>query len=148
MKKILTAVVLGSLLTMIVLPMVASAQFEGPAECCKIHRNIKVGGVSYKKDDIVGAPDGYCPIGNIDVATTEWGTVCLVNTITYATDWVFYILTTIVVIMIIAGGFIYLTAAGDPEKAGKGKSFIVYALIGLAIALFARVIPAIVAAMF
>ena len=68
------------------------------------------------------------------------------NTITYATNWVFYILTLIVVIMIIWGGFTYLTAAGNPEAAGKGKTIILYALIGLAIALVARVIPAIVKA--
>ncbi len=37
------------------------------------------------------------------------------------------------VIMVIYGGFIYLTAAGDTEKAGKGKTVIMYSVIGLVI---------------
>jgi hypothetical protein len=54
------------------------------------------------------------------------------------------ILMVIAVIMIVWGGFTYLTAAGDPEKAGKAKTIIVYALVGIAIALFAKALPSII----
>lgn len=37
------------------------------------------------------------------------------------------------IIMIIIGGFLYLTSAGDEEKAKKGKKFLLYALLGLVI---------------
>jgi len=46
--------------------------------------------------------------------------------------------------MIVFGGFYYVTAAGDPERVGKGRQFIIYALIGFIIALLARLIPAVV----
>ena len=46
--------------------------------------------------------------------------------------------------MIIYGGFTIITAAGSPEKAGKGKSIITYAMIGVAVAVLARIIPSVV----
>ena len=66
------------------------------------------------------------------------------NTIYSATNWLFMILVLLSVLFIIYGGFAYITASGDPEKAGKGGKIIVYALVGLAIALFAKVIPSVV----
>ena len=130
MKKILRAVVLGSLLTGLIIPLAASAQPETlPGNCT----------LKYDFSEI----DPACTEG-ATVSTDEHGICCMLNSITTATNWLFYILTLIVVIMIIVGGFTYMTAAGDPEKAGKGKTIIVYALIGLAIALFAKAIPSIV----
>ena len=46
--------------------------------------------------------------------------------------------------MIAVGGFLYATARGDPDKATSGKNWIIYALVGLAVAAFARIIPFIV----
>jgi hypothetical protein len=37
------------------------------------------------------------------------------------------------VIMIVIGGFSYVTSAGNPEKAASAKKRIIYALVGLAI---------------
>ena len=48
-------------------------------------------------------------------------------------DWALYIAAIIAVIFIIIGGYMYITSAGDPGKAGKGRSTLVNALIGLAI---------------
>ena len=39
----------------------------------------------------------------------------------------------IAIIMVILGGFWYLTAAGNPEQAKKGAKFILYALIGIVV---------------
>lgn len=41
---------------------------------------------------------------------------------------------------IIYGGFLYLTAAGDPEKATKGKTTLIYAFLGIVIIVLAYVI--------
>jgi len=68
----------------------------------------------------------------------------LLNTIYSVIDWVFYVLLAVVVVMIVIGGFYFVTAAGDPERASKGRQLIIYALIGLIIALLARLIPALV----
>lgn len=40
-------------------------------------------------------------------------------------------------IMIIAGGFTYLTAGGDPKKAQMGRNVITYAIVGLVLLILA-----------
>jgi len=44
----------------------------------------------------------------------------------------------VAVIMIMVGGFKYITSGGSPEGVGNAKSTIIYALIGLAIAALAQ----------
>ncbi|MFH0740146.1 MAG: hypothetical protein V1819_03515, partial [bacterium] len=66
------------------------------------------------------------------------------NVIYNVTNWIFFILTILVVLMIIYGGFVYITSAGDPAGATKGKAILTYAIIGLAIALIAKLIPSLV----
>jgi len=39
------------------------------------------------------------------------------------------------VLMIIWGGLLYITAAGDPAKAGKGKTVLIYSAVGIVIIL-------------
>lgn len=46
----------------------------------------------------------------------------------------------ICVIMIIWGGLLYVTSAGDPGKAAKARQTLLYALVGLVIMIFASVI--------
>lgn len=41
-------------------------------------------------------------------------------------------------LMIVVGGFFYITAAGDPAKANKGRQVMVYAAIGLVIILISK----------
>ena len=45
---------------------------------------------------------------------------------------------------LVAGGFIYITSSGNPERLDRGKNTITYALIGLAITIGAFVISQIV----
>lgn len=44
------------------------------------------------------------------------------------------------VIMVIYGGFLYVSSAGDEEKVGKGKNIILYAVIGIIIILLSFVL--------
>jgi hypothetical protein len=38
-------------------------------------------------------------------------------------------------VMVITGGFIYLTSGGDPKKTEQGSKYITYAIVGLALIL-------------
>ena len=51
-----------------------------------------------------------------------------------------YIVGAVAVIMVIFGGFQYMTSAGDPSKASKGRNTVVYAIVGLLLAVFAYAI--------
>ena len=51
---------------------------------------------------------------------------------------------TVGVIMIIVAGIFYLTSAGNPERIGVAKKTLIYAIVGIAIALSAGAIIAIV----
>ena len=58
----------------------------------------------------------------------------LSNTINY----IFWFATAIVPIMIIVGGFLFITAAGDVNKVEQAKRLITYTAIGYAIVLFSK----------
>ncbi len=47
--------------------------------------------------------------------------------------WALSFLGLVCVIMIIYGGFLYITAAGEEDKAKKGRTIILYCVIGIAI---------------
>lgn len=55
-----------------------------------------------------------------------------------AANWLLYIVIALAVVFIIYAGFLYLTSGGDDEKTKAAKNYIVYAVIGIAIALLAR----------
>lgn len=157
MKKTLALVV--SLVFLIGMAGAALAQSD-INECCKVTQ--KIVGVGDEidgsqtpvfigpKEGAVCDKDGNGTIDDTDklVATdkirTDWGMICLLNTIYTVTNWIFYILTLIAVLMIVYGGFLYVSAAGDPAKATKGKTVLTLSIIGLAIALLAKFIPSLV----
>lgn len=53
-------------------------------------------------------------------------------------DFVFTIALVVCPIVIIIGGFIFVTASGDPKKVETGKKIIFWALVGLGIAIMAK----------
>ena len=59
-------------------------------------------------------------------------------------NWVLIAVGIICVVFIIIGGIRYATSGGDPEKLTRAKNTILYALIGLVIAILATVIVQIV----
>ena len=61
----------------------------------------------------------------------------LMKTLNTVINVVLGILGIVTVIMIIIGGFMYTTSAGDMAKATKAKNTIMYGIIGLVIALLA-----------
>jgi hypothetical protein len=57
---------------------------------------------------------------------------------------VFGIIGALALLMITISGFRYITSAGDPQKAAGAKNAIIYALVGLAVAISAEGIVAFV----
>ena len=125
MKKIISVITLATLL----LPLMVAAQTKAP-ETCTLTRDLT-------EIDAACAEDAT-------VSINDYGFCCLVNTIYAITDWIFYILLAFVGIMIVLGAFTIITAGGDPEKVSAGRNYILYAVIGMVVAFFARAIPAIV----
>ncbi len=134
MKKILSALVLISLAAVLAVPMMISAQEGAPTEC-NITKDLSgLTGISCPSS-------GTCPF---DSPSYDCGMCCLMNAIYTVTDWIFVLLIAIVAVMVIAGAFTLVTAAGAPEKVTSGRNYIIYAMIGMVVALLAKAIPAIV----
>ncbi len=58
------------------------------------------------------------------------------------------IIGVLAIIMLVIGGLIYLTAAGNENKAETGKKIVTYAVVGVSVALAALVITTQVASLF
>ena len=68
----------------------------------------------------------------------------LINLLKKIGNWLFAILLAVAVVMLVVSGFLFVTAAGTPEKIEKARTILIYALIGVAIALAARGLVAVV----
>jgi hypothetical protein len=98
-------------------------------------------------DDASRLPDSLdCTLtdGVCEYADDDCGMCCLLNSVYNVTDWVFVILIAISSLMIIWGAVMFTTSSGDPEKTGKARQLIIFAAVGIVIALFSRAIPPIV----
>jgi hypothetical protein len=71
----------------------------------------------------------------------DWGLICLIATVHYVTNWIFYLIMIIVMVMVLYGAFIFLTSSGDPTKTARATKTITFAVIGLIVALLARAVP-------
>lgn len=62
------------------------------------------------------------------------------TTISTPISWAFWLLAAISVIVIIIGGFRYVTSQGNQQQLQSAKSTILYAVVGLVVAISARLI--------
>ena len=133
MKKFLAIFVLFSLVAAVVPALVSAQVTQGnvPPSSCAI--KVAVPGLT------------NCQSGNIAEGTDGFGMCCFVQTVDRITNWAFYIMMVIAILLFVYGGLTYMTALGDVEKAGKGKQIIIYAMIGLILALISKIVPNIVA---
>lgn len=53
-------------------------------------------------------------------------------------DWLFVVLLIFAAIMIVVAAYMFVTAAGNPETVAKARTFVIYALVGVAVAAVAR----------
>lgn len=58
----------------------------------------------------------------------------LITALQRLVNWLFTILLIVAVIFIIISGYNFVTAQGDPEKIHKARNFVLYALVGVAVA--------------
>ena len=63
-------------------------------------------------------------------------------------NWLFRILLAVAGIMIIIGGFTYATAGGDEGKIRTAKNTVLYALIGIAVAVVSKTVVTIIQSAF
>ncbi|MCG2690195.1 pilin [Candidatus Parcubacteria bacterium] len=140
MKKLFTILALTAVLALSVAPAVMAGAPAGTLnlipDACKMRYDVKVTGCPQ--------PGVSCTVGSEATDAPSCGLCCLLNTIYTVTNWIFFIMMTLAVILIVIGGIMFMLSGGDPTKATKGQKMITYAIIGLAIALVARFIPPII----
>ncbi|MDD5750876.1 MAG: pilin [Candidatus Pacebacteria bacterium] len=167
---ILVFLVAGFLLPVFNSPALAQIPGQQLNECCRIGSHFKVFDIEFnhKGNCVVGEKSGSCYLNNAEVeipgdyadddvtecgnqenadetiALEHWGLVCLLNTVYNVTNWVFYLMMVAVVIFFVIAGAMFMMAGGDTGKTKKAKGMITLAIIGLVIALIAKLIPAVV----
>jgi len=58
----------------------------------------------------------------------------LIQVLINVRNWLFTILLIVAVIFIIIAGYNFVTAQGDPDKVRTARNFVLYALVGVAVA--------------
>lgn len=77
-------------------------------------------------------------------STDQCGLCCVLSTVYTVTDWAFFILMAIAVFYIILAGIKFVTSGDNPDEVSKARSMILFAAVGIAVALLARAVPALV----
>jgi hypothetical protein len=134
-KKISTIVFSAVLLAFIAVGIVAAAQIDG----CKIKNVSRIPTDIECKLTTQSTSTGsatYCMYNDGDC-----GMCCMLNGVYNITDWMFVILMAVSSLMIIWGAVLFTTSGGDPNKTGSARQLILFAAVGIAVALFARAIP-------
>jgi len=103
-----------------------------------------IGLVGTKNSHAITAKDSVCQGigvggGSTDCSDTA-GSPNVTSSITTAIDIFSWIAGIAAVIVVIVGGFKYITSAGDSNGVSSAKNTIMYALIGLIVVAFAQVI--------
>ena len=146
MKKILSFLILGVLLIGLVAPVLAQAQEDLPNGCkltklSAVFTGAKCGGTAPGGTEIVGEETICDPTG---IGMEDCGMCCLINVIYVVCDWVFYLMMIAVVIVFVAAGAKYMMSSGDPEKTKSAKNLIIFGIVGLIVALVAKLIPSVI----
>jgi hypothetical protein len=129
MKKLSFILILVGLLVVFALPQTSlgktNLDVETP-ETCRVHS---------RAGDV-------CPSGDT-ADIDDHPLCCVVSAIYRITDWIFFFLMAIVVIMVLLGAFSLLTAGGEPDKIARGRNYILWAAVGFIVALLAWTVPGI-----
>ncbi|MFH1894511.1 MAG: hypothetical protein ABH813_01245 [Patescibacteria group bacterium] len=163
MKKILAGLILAIMAVAFLAP-VAIAQEPVPAEItkCTMRHNLTdpagcvPGSLAdpcpWKEKGFIcpwgaSAAEKVCAFENPATPALGWdntcGICCIMDTIYTVTDWIFLGVVSIAMIMIFIGAFNIVTAGGSPEKVSTGRSYIIFAAVGIIVALIAKLIPVI-----
>ncbi len=127
-QKIKQFLVVGVASSMLLLPGLAVPALGGAiASADNIQSNLCSGSNAASGSNCVSTGGGNVQSGLQGIATS-------------VTKWFSIIVGAISVIMIIYGGFRYITSGGDSGKVGSAKNTIIYAIIGLIIVALAQLI--------
>lgn len=74
----------------------------------------------------------------------NWAVFCLVNTINTIVNWIFTLILVVSVGLISAAGFMWITSGASPDIKKKATGLLTAAVIGIVIAILAKVIPALI----
>ena len=90
--------------------------------------------------------DWDVPVGSPRIVPeqSQLTTLSVMDTLEIIADWIFYILLFVAAIFIVIAGVNFVTAQGDPEKVKKARDMVMYAVIGIIVALLARGIVALI----
>jgi len=136
MKKIIAlAGVVAVMFLAVVVPALAQTS---PISSCAINSTnlTRMNGLN-----ITPACTATCDFGG---NTGSCGLCCVLNTVYTFTDWAFFILLAIAVFYIILAGIKFVTSGDNPEEVAKARSMILYAAVGIGVALLARAVPSLV----
>jgi hypothetical protein len=150
MTKVLSTLILTSLFAVLLVPVVA---FAAPCPSCttitvqcECGANVLPAGglqVCYNStvySTLAGCPGTGSTTGGGSITTVE-GLIAKLNQIS---NWVFNILLIIAGIFLIVAGYFFVTGGGEPEKVNKARQMLINALIGVAIAVAAKGLVALV----
>ncbi len=84
----------------------------------------------------------YAAPASIQIPTLTFasGTPSIQAIIANIVNWVFWLAGAVAIVYLIYGGILYITAGGDAEKATKGRTALINAIIGILIIVSAIVI--------
>jgi len=128
MKKIIPGLILISLLALVVVPMVVNAVGETMVTSCTI-RTTDVTLLT----ECAGVPS--------PAPYDTWAICCIMDRIYMITNWIFLLLMALAIIFVLYGGFLIIAAGGSEERVLKGRSYIMWALVGFAVAILAKALP-------
>jgi len=97
---------------------------------------VSFGGAASAQVETIPSSFSTLPI----IATTGTGVIDAIETLT---NWLFVILSVTAVIFIVLAGMQFITAGGNPEAVGEARMKLMYAAVGIAVALLARAVPAV-----
>jgi len=69
----------------------------------------------------------------------------LIATLNNIIGWMFTLVIGLAVLFLLIAAFYFITAQGDPEKVNSARNFVMYALIGVLVAVLARALISFVA---
>lgn len=138
MKKLASVLTLVAIFAIFAAPMFVSAQGETLQNSCTISRNISGGNLSCPP------PGSVCQYSD---TTYQCGQCCTLNIIYVITDWIFFILLIVAGIMILIAAFLFVTGGSNPEQVSRARNMILYAAVGIIVALLAKAVPAFVSSL-
>ncbi len=128
-----------------------------PSGCCQLKHAIKVMGESgqeYVKGDYVGVP---VPTGDTDAkmyncpahngvynSEPHWAGLCTIDGVMTFSEWIMWIAMIITTVAIVYAGIMYMTAGGVPARIQKAHQIFYWSLIGILVAVGARLIPSVI----